>query len=287
MHTGKDGLARLYLLSRLHFNICSEGQVQVNPGSKADKPVALAGFDPVSGFCPAEDPAGYESGYLDHTVLLPRRGGNDHGAVLVVQGGLILICAVKSSRFEQNTLYGAGIGYSVDMDVKDIHEYRNLDNLLLQESVVKDLVNEYHLAVCRTYDCFIVFGLDPEWVAEKPGNKGGSRQPCKGGHPVSKDTADKGNKAAEEDKRKPFFRYGKFRIFHTVFRSTTDVKRKRHSRSAMPHVMLPVQRLIGDYFFGARAIAIVPVRIISFMPMGRRISSTALILDSEPVISTE
>lgn len=40
------------------------------------------------------------------------------------------------------------------------------------------------------------------------------------------------------------------------------------------------------YFFGARAIAIVPVRMTSLMPMGRRMSITALIFDSEPVTST-
>ena len=123
MHAGKDSLACLYLLSRLNFNTCSEGQVQVNPGSKADKSVTLAGFDTVSGFCPAEDPTSDESGYLDDTVLLPGRGRNDHGTVLVVQGGLILIRGIKFSRFEQDTLYGAGIGYPVDMDIKDIHEY--------------------------------------------------------------------------------------------------------------------------------------------------------------------
>ena len=127
----KDGLACLHLLSLLHFNICSGGQVQVNPGSKADKSVALAGFNPVSYFCPAENPTGYESGYLDHTVLLPRWGCNDHGAVLVVQGGFIFIGRIKFARFEQDTFYGAGIGYPVDMDVKDVHEYGNFDNLLL------------------------------------------------------------------------------------------------------------------------------------------------------------
>lgn len=42
----------------------------------------------------------------------------------------------------------------------------------------------------------------------------------------------------------------------------------------------------GCYFFGARAIAMVPVRITSLMPMGRSKSITALILDSGPVIST-
>jgi hypothetical protein len=44
--------------------------------------------------------------------------------------------------------------------------------------------------------------------------------------------------------------------------------------------------LSADYFLGARAIAMVPVRIISLMPMGRRMSTTALIFDSGPVIST-
>ena len=174
VHAGKDSLACLHLLSRLNFNTCAEGQVQVNPGSKADKPVALAGFDLVSGFCPAKDPAGDESGDLDHTVLLPGRGCNDHGTVFVVQGGFILIRGIKFSRFEQDTLYGAGIGYPVDMDIKDIHEYGNFDNLLLQESVIKDLVNEDYLAVCRTDECLSVFGMDPEWVTEKPGNKTGS-----------------------------------------------------------------------------------------------------------------
>lgn len=39
------------------------------------------------------------------------------------------------------------------------------------------------------------------------------------------------------------------------------------------------------YFFGALGMAMVPVRIISLIPMGRRMSITALILDSDPVIS--
>ena len=109
-------------------------------------------------------------------------------------------------------------------------------------------------------------------VTKKIGDKAGEQQAEKGRNGKAEQAENQGGKTAEEDKGVSFKGQGKFSFLHG--NSGEEGCRPR-----------PCGQWRGGYFFEARTMAILPVRTISLIPSGRRMSITALILDSEPVIS--